>query len=398
MNQLTHTLATLTRGTVDVIPVAELEKKLQSGKKLIIKLGADPTSPDLHLGHAVVLRKLREFQDFGHQVVFVIGDFTARIGDPTGRSKTRPPLSDEEIAHNSATYLNQVGKILDLNKITIRYNSEWSNPLTSKEWVALCAKFTLARLIEREDFAQRLSQHISIGFHELLYPIMQAYDSVALRADVEWGGTDQTFNLLAGRYLQEQMGQEPQVIMTVPLLEGISGGAKMSKSYGNAIGLSEKPDQAFGKLMSISDDLMWHYRTILLYEPAETTAKLQAEVAIGQLHPMELKKKTAHAIISTFWSAAEADHAQHQFEELFQKRHYQEAPSITLPPELTNPVWIVDLVKTLGECSSSSEARRLIEAGAVYLNEEKITDVTARVTVSSGTLIKIGKHRLYRVA
>lgn len=387
----------LAQGTVDVIPVAELERKLSSGRKLVIKLGADPTSPDLHLGHAVVLRKLREFQDLGHEVVFVIGDFTTRIGDPTGRSKTRPPLSDEEITRNSATYLDQVGKILDMKRVTVRYNSEWLDALSSRDWIKLCAKFTLARLIEREDFAQRLAQHISIGFHELLYPILQAYDSVALRADVELGGTDQTFNLLAGRFLQEHMQQEPQVIMTIPLLEGLSGGTKMSKSYGNSIGLSEPADQAFGKLMSISDDLMWHYRSILLQESAETIANYQQGIAQGTLHPMTLKKNMAHDIVSTFWGAPAAQLAQHQFEELFQKRHYEEAPSVTLPETLENPAWIVDLVKILGQCSSSSEARRLIEAGAVMIDDNKITDVKAYITTQTGMIIKIGKHKMYKI-
>lgn len=393
--QLTEQLA---QGTVDVIPLADLERKLSTGRKLVIKLGADPTSPDLHLGHAVVLRKLREFQDLGHEVVFVIGDFTTRIGDPTGRSKTRPPLSDEEIIHNSATYLEQVGKILDIKKIVIRYNSEWSDKLSSRDWIKLCAKFTLARLIEREDFAQRLAQHVSIGFHELLYPILQAYDSVALQADVELGGTDQTFNLLAGRFLQEHMQQEPQVIMTVPLLPGISAdGAKMSKSYHNAIGLNEPADKAFGKLMSISDKLMWDYRKILLYESDAAQKSLQADVEQEQKHPMDIKKETAHAIISTFWGTAEAHNAQHQFEALFQKKDYEEAPTIELPAHLANPVWIVDLVKTLGECSSSSEARRLIEAGAVMINNQKINNVKDSLIIVSGMLIKIGKHKVYKI-
>jgi tyrosyl-tRNA synthetase len=398
MESVSQRIRTLTQGTVDVIPAADLEKKLASNKPLVIKLGVDPTAPDLHLGHAVVLRKLRQFQLLGHQVVFLIGDFTARIGDPTGRSKTRPPLSDEEIATNTATYLNQVGKILDLNTVSIRYNSEWSQVLTSKDWIALCAKFTLARIIEREDFQQRLTQHISIGFHELLYPILQGYDSVALRADVELGGTDQTFNLLVGRFLQEQMGQAPQIIMTVPLLEGISGSTKMSKSYGNTISLNEAADQAFGKLMSISDHLMWHYRSILLYESSEESLALQDAINKGSVHPMDVKKQTAQAIVAAFWGNSEAQAAQHQFEELFQKRHYAEAPSIPLPPELAGSAQLVNAVKILGNCTSSSEARRLIEAGAVYINDVKITDVKACLTLESGTIIKIGKHKLFKIA
>lgn len=245
--------------TEQTIPLDEFKKKLSTGKKLKIKLGADPTAPDLHLGHAVVLAKLRQFQDLGHEIIFLIGDFTARIGDPTGKSKTRPPLTEEQIKTNAKTYLEQVGKILDLSKTTLRYNSEWLGALSSTEWVKLCGQVTLARIIEREDFANRIANKQSVGFHELLYPIMQGYDSVELKADVELGGTDQTFNLLMGRYLQEQYGQEPQVIMTVPLLKGLDGVHKMSKSLGNSIGLTDPADQAYGKLMSMSDDLMWHY-------------------------------------------------------------------------------------------------------------------------------------------
>ena len=234
----------LAAGVEQIIPQEEFEKKLASGKKLRIKLGMDPTAPDLHLGHVVTLSKMRQFQAFGHDVIFLIGDFTARIGDPSGRSKTRPPLTEEQILYNTKTYFQQVSKVLDPERVTVRYNSEWLGMLTSYEWVTLCSKVTLARLIEREDFAQRMAQHQMIGFHELLYPLMQGYDSVALHADVELGGTDQTFNLLMGRFLQEQYGQEPQAILTLPIIEGLDGVQKMSKSFGNAIGLTEPADQA----------------------------------------------------------------------------------------------------------------------------------------------------------
>ncbi|HZW61884.1 MAG TPA: tyrosine--tRNA ligase, partial [Candidatus Babeliales bacterium] len=257
-------LAQLKRGTVQILPEDELLKKLSKGKPLKIKLGMDPTSTDLHLGHAVVLSKMKQFQDLGHDIIFLIGDFTARIGDPTGRSKTRPPLTEEEIAHNTKTYFDQVSKILDPKKITVRYNSEWLDALTMKEMVKLCGKVTLARLTEREDFAKRIAENQTIGFHELLYPLFQGYDSIALHADIELGGTDQTFNLLMGRFLQEHYGQEGQVIITVPLLEGLDGHAKMSKSLGNAVGIAEPADQAFGKLMSMPDALMWRYFHLLL--------------------------------------------------------------------------------------------------------------------------------------
>lgn len=375
-------------------PLAEFQKKVNSGKKLKIKLGADPTAPDLHLGHAVVLAKLRQFQDLGHEIIFLIGDFTARIGDPTGKSKTRPPLSEEQIHENAKTYLEQVGKVLDLAKTTLRYNSEWLSKLSSAEWVKLCGQVTLARIIEREDFANRIEHHQSIGFHELLYPIMQGYDSVALHADIELGGTDQTFNLLMGRYLQEQYGQEPQVIMTVPLLKGLDGHQKMSKSLGNAIGLTEPASQAYGKLMSISDELMWHYyERLLLTAPADIT-RMQQEVARGTAHPMTLKKQLAHAIVVKFWSAAEADEAQIAFEHLFQKRDFSHAQEISLMYE---PVKLVDLLKQLDASLSNSQARRLIESGAIKIDEVKITDIHASITPQSGMHIKMGKQNFYTV-
>lgn len=390
-------IETLMAGTSTVVSPEDLQKKLSRGKKLVIKLGADPTSPNLHLGHAVVLAKMREFQDLGHEIIFLIGDFTARIGDPTGRSKTRPPLSEEQIAQNSKTYFEQVKKILDPAKITIRYNSEWLSKLSLAEWVALCGKFTLARLIEREDFAKRLHEHQPIGFHELLYPIMQGYDSVVLKADVELGGTDQTFNLLVGRFLQEQFGQEPQVTITMPLLEGLDGVQKMSKSYGNDIGLAEPADQAYGKLMSISDTLMWRYYLLLLNKAPQEITALQTAVTEQKAHPMELKKKLAHGIIARFWSPAEADKAQQVFEELFQKKDFSNAQEVQLDPNTPNPIWIVELLKLLKAAPSSSEARRLVEAGAVSINEAKISDPQAKIELVPGMLIRVGKHRFYRL-
>ncbi|OQA36445.1 MAG: Tyrosine--tRNA ligase [Candidatus Dependentiae bacterium ADurb.Bin331] len=384
-------------GTVQTVTPEELKKKIARGKPLIIKLGADPTAPDLHLGHAVVLSKMRQFQDYGHQVVFLIGDFTARIGDPTGKSKTRPPLSDEEIAHNTATYFAQVSKILDPKKTTIRFNSEWLGELSPKEFISLCAKSTLARLIEREDFAHRMRNHEPIGFHELLYPLMQGYDSVALQADVELGGTDQTFNLLMGRFLQEHYKQEPQIIMTTPLLEGLDGVQKMSKSLGNYIGLAEPADQAYGKLMSISDKLMWRYMEILLHTSPHTISMWQERVASGSTHPMELKKQMAHDIVARFWSPDQAQQAQQQFEALFQAKDYSQATQISLPENTAAQLWIVDLLKLLGAVTSSSEARRLLEAGAVKINDETVTDFSAKITWVSGMNIKVGKHRIYRL-
>ena len=390
-------IALIAHGTAQVIPEKKLEEKLASGKKLKIKLGMDPTSPDLHLGHAVVLSKLKQFQDLGHEVIFLIGDFTARIGDPTGKSKTRPSLTAQEIAYNTKTYFEQVSKILDPHKITISYNSAWLDALTSKELVQLCGKVTLAQLTEREDFAQRIAQHQPIGFHELLYPLFQGYDSVELNADVELGGTDQTFNLLMGRTLQEQYGQEPQVIITMPLLEGLDGVAKMSKSLGNAIGLTEPAEQAFGKLMSISDVLMWRYFELLLDADSAHISAMQAKVAYGTMHPMALKKSMAHDIVAKFWSKNEADKAQETFEALFQKHDYSKAHEVTVSSHLPNPVWIVDLIKDLGAISSSSEAKRLIESKAVSIDDQPIIDFKSQVHYSPGMIIKVGKHRIYKL-
>jgi len=381
--------------TTAVIPEPELIKKLQKGIPLRIKLGMDPTAPDLHLGHAVVLSKMKQLQDLGHDVIFLIGDFTARIGDPTGKSKTRPALSEEDIEKNTRTYFDQVSKILDPKKLTIVYNSEWLNALSIKDMTQLCGKVTLARLIEREDFAKRIEQNQSIGFHELLYPLFQGYDSVALKADIELGGTDQTFNLLMGRYLQEHYNQDPQVVITTPLLEGLDGGPKMSKSLGNAIGLAEPADQAYGKLMSISDELMWHYMHILLYKNDADIAKLKKEIKDGLMHPMDLKKNMANAIIERFWSAKEADAAQNQFEALFQKKDYSAAEEVSL--NLKAPIWIVDLLKMLNAITSSSEAKRLIESGSVHIDGAAITDFKAVINPVPGAIIKVGKHRIYKL-
>lgn len=398
MKDSKKTLQELERGTVQVLPAQELLAKLEAGKKLKVKLGMDPTSPDLHLGHAVVLTKLKQFQDLGHEVIFLIGDFTARIGDPTGRSKTRPPLTEEEIAHNMRTYFEQVSKIIDIKTAAIRYNSEWLSPLRCTDIVQLCAKVTLARLTEREDFAKRIATNQPIGFHELLYPLFQGYDSVVLEADVELGGTDQTFNLLMGRFLQEQYGQKAQVIMTVPLLLGLDGVQKMSKSLGNAIGLNEKSDDAFGKLMSIPDQLMWQYFEILLNKSRLEISQMQERIAAGLLHPMLLKKEMAHEIVSKFWSKKEADKAQATFEAVFQERDYSKAETVHVPDSLPNPLWIVDLMRQVGGVQTSSEAKRLIEAKAVEVDGEVITDFKAQVKWKKGTTLKVGKHRIVKIA
>lgn len=395
MKSVQQQLDALKIGTQDIYSVAALEKKLATGKPLTIKFGADPTAPDLHLGHAIVLSKLRQFQELGHNVVFLIGDFTTLIGDPTGRSKTRPALTEEQITENSKTYLKQVAKVLDTTKCTIRHNSEWLGKLTLKDWIKLSGQVTVAQIIQREDFAKRLADQTPIGLHELMYPLVQGYDSIALNADVELGGTDQTFNLLMGRHLQEARGLEAQVCITMPLLEGLNGQTKMSKSYGNSVGLDEPADQAFGKLMSISDKLMWHYYSLLLLTPDSEIESMQNAVTAGTAHPMDLKKQMASKIIARFWSAQEAEAALKQFEELFQKRDHSHAKEIAVSAQELS---IVELVKLLPENLSSSEIRRRIEAGAISIDGEKVTTHTHMVSPKPGMVIKIGKHAIYRVS
>lgn len=390
-------LEILKSGAVQVLPDQELEKRLKRGKKLKIKFGADPTAPDLHLGHVVVLNKLKQFQDLGHEIVFLIGDFTALIGDPSGRSKTRPSLTPEEIKQNAKTYLEQVGKILDIKKTTIVYNSEWLSRLKFDDVLRLAGKVTVARVLEREDFAKRLKEKTPIGMHELFYPLMQGYDSVALKCDVELGGTDQTFNLLMGRFLQEQFGQEPQVILTMPLLEGLDGRKKMSKSLGNYIGLWEPADKAYGKLMSISDELMLKYFLLLLDKTEKDIEQIKKQIKSGSLHPMNLKKEMAYGIIKKYWSDSEAKDAQQKFEALFQKKDYSKATEVKFPSNTENPIWIVKFLKLLKAIGSSSEAKRLIQSGAVHIDNDKIKNFKDTIKWKSGTIVRVGKHRIYKI-
>lgn len=391
-------LEILTSGIAQCVPQHDLVKKLESGKKLQIKLGMDPTAPDLHLGHAVVLKKMKQFQDLGHETIFLIGDYTARIGDPTGKSKTRPPLTEEQILLNAKTYFAQVGKILDLNKLTIVYNSSWLSKLTFADVIKMCSKVTVARLIERDDFKKRLAENTPIAMHELLYPIMQSYDSVHLKADVELGGTDQTFNLLCGRFLQEQYDQEAQVVLTVPLLEGLDGVEKMSKSLGNAIGLFDQPSDAYGKLMSIPDHLVYRYFLLLLDRTEKQIQELKNQVESGKIHPMDLKKQMAHEIVATFWSKSDADTAQAQFQAVFQNKDLSQATQVKLDPSFfKEKVWIVKLLQALNAVQSSSEVKRLIESGSITIDDEVVTDFKAEFAPHSGMTIKVGKHRIYKV-
>ena len=387
----------LLTGVEQVLPAGGLEKKLEENRPLRIKLGADPTAPDLHLGHAVILCKLRQFQDAGHTIQFIIGDFTARIGDPTGKSKTRPPLCQDVIAKNAQTYLEQVTKVLDSSKLEIFTNSSWLAKIDLADFIRVAGRVTVARIMERDDFSNRFSSGSSIGFHELFYPLLQAYDSVELQSDIELGGTDQTFNLLMGRYLQEQYGQKPQVIMTLPLLEGLDGVQKMSKSLGNYIGLAEPASDAFGKLTSISDKLMWRYWTLLSGKSQDDIDVMRQSVEDGSLHPLACKKELAQTIIERFWSADEAVKARDHFEALFQQKDYSQAKGVALPEGTENPLWVVDLLKALGAVESTSEARRLITGGAVSIDQKKVTDFKAQIAWEVGMTIRVGKHRIYRL-
>jgi len=387
----------LLAGVENIAPKDEFEKKIYSGKKLVIKLGADPTAPDLHLGHAVVFSKLRQFQDYGHRVVFLIGDFTARIGDPTGKSKTRPPLSQEDIDRNAKTYITQLSKILDVNKLEVVFNSHWLDQLTSRDWITLCSKVTIARILEREDFSKRLKECQPLSLHEVLYPLIQGYDSVYLNADVELGGTDQTFNLLMGRFLQEQYNQEPQVIMTLPILPGLDGIQKMSKSLNNAISLQEDPSNAYGKIMSISDDLMWTYWQLLLHKTDKEIKQLKLDVEKNVIHPMNLKKDLAFKIIERFWSLEDAIKSRESFENLFQKRDFSSAKEININLFESRKLSLLNFIKNIEPQLSSSEIKRLINQKALMINNKNYTDYKELIDIISGMEIRIGKHKFYKI-
>lgn len=394
----------LKRGTIEILPEDELKAKLQkaqkTGEPLKIKLGLDPTAPDIHLGNAVVLRKMRQFQDFGHEVIIIIGDFTASIGDPSGASVTRPLLTPEEIAVNARTYAEQYCRILDQSKTQVVYNSEWLGKLGFADIVRIAAKMTVARVLERDDFANRLSEGKPIGLHELLYPMSQAYDSVVLQSDVEVGGTDQTFNILAGRDLQKEFGQEPQVALFLPLLVGLDGTQKMSKSLGNYVGVTESPKDIFGKLMSIPDHLMPQYFELCTDVPMAEIREIDQSLADGKLHPMEAKKRLASEIVTVYHGAEAARQAQAEFEKVFSDRELpSDIPDVIVPESAfkDDRVWIVRLLATTGFAASNGEARRLVEQGAVTLDDEKITDKDAELPLKDGQILRVGKLRFGRI-
>lgn len=389
----------LKKGTVDLIREEDLRRKLErsekTGKPLRIKLGLDPTAPDIHLGHTVVIRKLKAFQDLGHTVIFLIGDFTGMIGDPSGKNVTRPPLSREEVNANAETYKKQMFKLLDPEKTELRFNGEWMDKFTAADFVRLCAKTTVKQILERDDFTKRLQEERPISLHELLYPLTQGYDSVALNSDVELGGTDQKFNLLMGRNLQREFGQEPQVIMTTPLLEGLDGVQKMSKSLNNYIGIEEPPAEMFGKIMSISDDLMWRYYELLTDLTPTAISNLRSEVERGE-NPRNLKAKLAKLIIADFHSAAAADAAEEEFNRRFVKKEIpDEVEERTVAAGSYN---LAQLLADTGLAASKGEARRLIEQGGVKVDGEKATAAAAEVRIGVGSvLLQVGKRKFLRL-
>jgi len=380
-------LAYLTKGAEETIRLEDLKAKLErsakTGKPLRVKVGFDPTAPDIHLGHTVLIRKMKHFQDLGHTVIFLIGDFTGLIGDPSGQNVTRKPMSPEEIAANAETYKKQVFKILDAEKTVVDFNSRWLGKLTGRDWITLCSKYTVARMLERDDFEKRFKEQRPIAVHELLYPLAQAYDSVALEADVELGGTDQKFNLLVGRAIQPEYGQEPQIIMTTPILEGLSGGQKMSKSLGNYVGINEPPAEIFGKLMSISDDLMWRYYLLLTDMTGQEIETLKHSVASGKVHPLDVKKSLARRIVTDFHGAEAAEQAQRDFEIRYRDKGL---PSVIeqVGHRLSGPRKLFRLLVDLKLFPSNSEAQRKIKEGSVSIavgdakppQWQKLTDPT----------------------
>ncbi len=405
-NEARRQLAILKARAVDLLVEEELHRKLcrslQTQTPLRIKLGLDPTAPDLHIGHTVVIHKLREFQELGHDVIFLIGDFTGMIGDPTGRSETRKPLSEEQILANAETYKRQIFKILDPVRTIIDYNSRWGKALGSVGMIKLTAQYTVARMLERDDFSKRFAEGRPIGIHEFLYPLLQGYDSVALKADVELGGTDQKFNLLVGRELQREAGQEPQVIMTLPILEGLDGTQKMSKSLGNYIGIDEPPQTIFGKTMSIPDGLIVRYLELTTAVPREEIASTAERLKAGTTNPRDAKLQLAKALVTQYHSAREADAAAQWFSQTFGARTFpDDAPTYTPPPEALEDgdrIWILRLLTLSGAAPSNSEASRLIQQGGVEVDGHVVQDRECRLHLDRERRVRVGKRRFFKVS
>ncbi|UCF39324.1 MAG: tyrosine--tRNA ligase [Acidobacteriota bacterium] len=396
-------MAYLLKGAAEVINEEELRQKLEksakTGKPLTVKVGFDPTAPDLHLGHTVPIRKMKHFQDLGHRVVFLIGDFTGLIGDPSGRNKTRPPMTREQVLENAETYKKQVFKILDPEKTIVDFNSRWLGELGSEEFIRLCGKYTVARMLERDDFSKRIAEQQPISIHELLYPLAQAYDSVFLEADFELGGTDQKFNLLVGRDIQREYGIEPQVLLMMPILEGLDGVEKMSKSLNNYVGIAEAPEEIYGKVMSVSDALMWRYYELLTDLSPQDVAALRKKVENGGLHPMKAKAQLAAHIVKDFHSGEAAAQAEVHFARVFQQRENpEEMPQFEIDTN-GEAIALVGVIAEIGFAASKSEARRHIVHGAVSIDGEKVGDPLASLTAadSPGFILRVGKRRFGRV-
>lgn len=392
------------RGTVEVLPEEELKEKLKqsisTNKPLTIKLGLDPTAPDIHLGHTVVLHKIRQFQELGHEAIIILGDFTARIGDPTGRSETRKPLTKEQVLENARTYEKQIFKVLDPSKTKVVFNSKWLDPLTFSEVIELASKTTVARILERDDFEKRYKENLPIGVHEFFYPLMQGYDSVALKSDVELGGTDQKFNLLMGRTLQKEYGQKQQITIMMPIIEGLDGVQKMSKSLGNYIGIDESPREMYGKTMSLPDELMVRYFELVTAVSLEEVKDIEAGLASGNLHPRDIKMRLAREIVSFYHGPKAALSAEEEFKNIFQKHDLpDDIPEYKLPIDILEDglVFIPKLLQSAGLVSSSSDARRQIQQGAVKIDGEKIDDPNSKVELKDGMIIKVGKRKFIKI-
>lgn len=393
--EISQQLAVIKRGADELLIEAELVEKLKKGEPLKIKAGFDPTAPDLHLGHTVLINKLRQFQELGHKVLFLIGDFTGMIGDPTGKSATRPPLTAEQVQENAKTYTAQVFKILKPELTEVVFNSKWLSELGAAGMLKLAASHTVARMLERDDFSKRFKGNQPIAIHEFLYPLLQGYDSVALSADVEIGGTDQKFNLLMGRELQKQAGQSPQCVLTMPLLEGLDGVNKMSKSLGNYIGIAEAPETIFAKIMSVSDELMWRYVELLSFESLETIAQWKADVAAGS-NPRDIKVRFAQEIVARFHSQADAEKALADFQTRSKGGIPDDVPEVTVTID-AEQVGIAQLLKLAGLVASTSEAFRAIEQGGVKLDGEKVTDKTLMLNKASSVVAQVGKRKFANV-
>ena len=397
MTDIKKQLAELTRGTDEVLPENGLEDKLKEGRPLVVKAGFDPTAPDLHIGHTVLINKMRQFQQLGHEVVFLIGDFTGMIGDPSGKNATRPPLTPDEIKANAETYEKQIFKILDKDKTRVEFNSSWMGEMDAADLIKIAARHTVARMLERDDFNKRYTGGQPISIHEFLYPLVQGYDSVALQADVELGGTDQKFNLLVGRQLQQAYGQAPQLVMTTPLLEGLDGVQKMSKSLNNTIGITEPPGEMFGKIMSISDELMWRYFEVLSFRSLEDIAALQKSVDDG-MNPRDAKFELGIEIVARFNDATAAEGAKQEFISRFQQGAMpDEIPELTLASQ-DGQLGIAHLLKGAGLVSSTSEAMRMIEQGAVKIDGQRIDDRSLQIEAGSTGIYQVGKRKFSRVS